>query len=72
MKRSETLFESRPVLLHNLEMQEVEGQRKGSVLYLHNDYLYRRDKERNGIKYSCVVHAYSCVVHSHINLCTDY
>jgi len=28
----------------------VEGQRKGSVLYLHNDYLYRRDKERNGIK----------------------
>jgi hypothetical protein len=31
-------------------MQEVEGQRKGSVLYLHNDYLYRRDKERNGIK----------------------
>ena len=28
-------------------MQELEGQRKGSVLYLHNDYLYRKDKERN-------------------------
>lgn len=30
-------------------MQQVEGQRKGSVLHLYKDYLYRRDKERNGI-----------------------
>ena len=44
------VWESTGIILHNLEMQEVEGQRKGSVLYLHNDYLYRRDKERNGIK----------------------
>ena len=31
-------------------MQQVDGQRKGSVLYLHNDFLYRRDKEHNGSK----------------------
>jgi hypothetical protein len=35
-------------------MQQVEGQRKGSVLYLYNGFLYRKDREENGRRrYRC-------------------
>lgn len=37
-----------------MEMQEVEGFRKGATLYLYNNYLYRRDRVAKGINnYRC-------------------
>ena len=35
-------------------MQQVEGQRKGSVWYLYNGFIYRKDREENGRRlYRC-------------------